>query len=71
MMDRVIALLEREMLAKKELILNGSITNYEQYRTALAEYKTFEAAMEIARNAEITDEELDYDTDDTFSTLDI
>lgn len=67
MMDRVIAMLEREVEAKRELILNGTITSYEQYRTALAEYKTFLSAIEIARNAEVTEDELD--DDDNYTEL--
>lgn len=57
--ERVVALLERERKAKEGILLNGSITTYEQYRTTLSEYQTLGLAIEIAKDAEIDDDEDD------------
>ena len=57
MLDRIIALLEREIASVEHSLLNGGCPDYTSYRELVAMAKTFRVAIEVAKKAFAEDED--------------
>lgn len=59
MIDRLITMLEKEKQSKIAILLSGTISDYVQYRTVIAEYKMLDLTVELAKEVEGSDPEDD------------